>query len=243
MSFEQCISVIHYKSTSLWWCITQRMGTSGKNESRNRFSVISFIWESKPEYCYLKRWSAWPQTTFNTKAHNTLAGTTKTKPRLSPSLQWGQPSPCCSVRDGHHEAWWSREDSTHEHMCEHIWMSTKVWGGGGTKCIQQEGWHRQENPLSLFKNFFTFSELFHGIHPIPTQNRLEYEELCWHWLGAILSFCLINLPFKQPEVSSWSGLTLALVPPASLEPWAGDTFLENEISMLWWQPKSEYLTE
>lgn len=129
MSFEQCISVIHYKSTSLWWCITQRMGTSGKNESRNRFSVISFIWESKPEYCYLKRWSAWPQTTFNTKAHNTLAGTTKTKPRLSPSLQWGQPSPCCSVRDGHHEAWWSREDR--EHSWAHVWAYMNEHKGMG----------------------------------------------------------------------------------------------------------------
>lgn len=67
-------------------------------------------------------------------------------------------------------------------------MSTKAWGGGGTKFIQKEGWHQQGEPLSLFKKFSKFSEFFHVIHPIPTQNRLEYEERCLHRSRAILSF-------------------------------------------------------
>lgn len=75
VSFKQCISVIHYKSTSLWWYITQKMGTSGKNESGNRFRVIGFIWGYKPGYCYLKRYGALPQATSTTKAHESLSDT------------------------------------------------------------------------------------------------------------------------------------------------------------------------
>lgn len=119
VSFEQCISVIHYKSTSLWWYITQKMGTSGKNESGNRFSVIGFIWGYKPGYCYLKRCSAWPRATSTAKARKPLADTTKPKPtRFFPFLPvrtmisllltkgWGwhcelQRSPTCAWGQGH----------------------------------------------------------------------------------------------------------------------------------------------
>ena len=103
VSFEQCISVIHYKSTSLRWSITQKMGTSGKNESGNRFSVIGFVWGYKPGHCYLKRYSAWPQATSTAKARKPLSDTPKPKPTgffLSFSFQWGWCSLCCSLRDG-----------------------------------------------------------------------------------------------------------------------------------------------
>lgn len=53
VSFEQCISVIDYKSISLGWYITPKMRTSGKNESGNKFSVIGFIRGYKPGCFYL----------------------------------------------------------------------------------------------------------------------------------------------------------------------------------------------
>lgn len=142
VSFEQCISVIHYKSTSLWWYITQKMGTSGKNESGNRFSVIGFIWGYKPGYCYLKRCSAWPRATSTAKARKPLTDTTKPKPTwFFPSFPWGQWSLCCSLRDG--LALWIT-------ALTNVSVGTRAWEVGDKE-------NSCERKIAAYRRFLSFS--------------------------------------------------------------------------------------
>lgn len=128
MSFEQCISVIHYKSTSLRWYITQKMGTSGKNESRNRFSIISFILESRAKYSSTQKGTALghrpppllkhvtPTRQHQTETNSFPLPAVKTRISLLLCKGWGQ----------YRELERQRAQSTHSHVHGHKGMGRKV---------------------------------------------------------------------------------------------------------------------
>lgn len=107
------------------------MGTSGKNESRNRFSIISFILESRAKYCYSKRYSARPQTTSIAKAHNPYQAAPKHSPQSFPlpAVKRRISLLLCKGWGQYHELERQRTQSTHNRVREHVCIGTKAWDG------------------------------------------------------------------------------------------------------------------